>query len=107
MNITYISPLRDLEDEIKPLFSNEFMMAFFKYFCDVVKSRLWGYKKAKNAKYGIEDFLRVFFYAEITGRSVHSASERLNRLFKSEKKGSPKTYEDGRGKGGPAPNPSK
>ena len=69
MQIKYLSPLSDLEAELKPLFSNEYMLAFFKKFCDVIQSRMWRVKKAKNARYEAEDFLRVFFYSEITGHS--------------------------------------
>ena len=79
MRIQYLSPLSDLEAELKPLFSNEYMLAFFKKFCDEIKSQMWGWKKAKNAKYDAEDFLRVIFYSEMTGRSIDSASERLNK----------------------------
>ncbi len=77
MRIQYLSPLSDLEAELKPLFSNEYMLAFFKYFCDAIKSQMWGWKKGKNARYDAEDFLRVFFYSEMAGRSIDSASERL------------------------------
>ena len=98
MQITYISPLSDLKAELIPLFSNEYMLAFFKKFCDAIKSRTWGFKKAKNARYDAEDFLRVFFYSEITGRSIRSASERLNRYFLSKKKGKRKIFADGRKK---------
>ena len=98
MRIQYLSPLSDLEDELKPLFSNEYMLAFFKYFCDVIESQMWGWKKAKNARYDTEDFLRVFFYSEMTGRSIDSASERLNKHFLNQKKGKQKMYADGRSK---------
>ncbi len=98
MRIQYLSPLSDLEDELKPLFSNEYMLAFFKYFCDVIESQMWGWKKAKNARYDAEDFLRVFFYSEMTGRSIDSASERLNKHFLNQKKGKQKKYADGRSK---------
>lgn len=98
MNITYLSPLSDLEDELKPLFSNEYMLAFFKKFCDAIQSRMWRLRKAKNAKYNADDFLRVFFYSEITGRSIRSASERLNKYFSLHKKGRRKIYTDGRKK---------
>lgn len=98
MNIQYLSPLSDLEDELKPLFSNEYMLAFFKNFCDAIKSQMWGWKKAKNARYDAEDFLRVFFYSEITGRSIDSASERLNKYVLNEKKRKQKIYTDGRKK---------
>lgn len=96
MQIQYLSPLSDLKAELKPLFSNEYMFAFFKKFCQAIKSRMWGGKKAKNARYDAEDFLRVFFYSEITGRSIDSASERLNRYFLSKKRGRRKIYTDGR-----------
>jgi len=98
MNINYSSPLSDLIAELKPLFSNEYMLAFFKKFCDAIKSRTWGFKKAKNARYEAEDFLKVFFYSEITGRSIGSGSERLNRYFLNEKKGRRKIFVDGRKK---------
>ena len=98
MNIRYSSPLSDLEAEIKPLFSNEYMLAFFKNFCDAIESQMWGWKKAKNARYDAEDFLRAFFYSEITGRSIDSASERLNKYYLSKKKGKQKRYADGRKK---------
>ncbi len=96
MKVNYLSPLSDLEVELKPLFSNEYMLAFFKKFCDAIESRMWGFKKAKNARYDAEDFLKVFFYSEITGRSIGSASERLNRYFLSKKRGKRKMYADGR-----------
>ena len=98
MNIRYSSPLSDLEAELKPLFSNEYMLAFFKNFCDAIESQMWGWKKAKNARYDAEDFLRAFFYSEITGRSIDSASERLNKYYLSKKKGKQKRYADGRKK---------
>lgn len=98
MRITYISPLSDLEAELKPLFSNEYMLAFFKYFCIEIESQIWWWRKAKNARYDAEDFLRVFFYSEITGRSIDSASERLNKYFLNKKKGKQKEYADGRKK---------
>ena len=98
MPIQNISPLSNLEAELKPLFSNQYMLAFFKKFCNPIQSRMWRFKKAKNAKYEAGDFLRVFFYSEITGRSIRSASERLNRYFLSKKKGKRKFYADGRKK---------
>ena len=98
MNINYLSPLSDLEDELKPLFSNEYMLAFFKKFCDAIQSRMWRLRKAKNARYDAEDFLRVFFYSEIIGRSIRSTSERLNKYFFLHKKGKRKIYADGRKK---------
>ncbi|MBD3255816.1 MAG: transposase [Candidatus Lokiarchaeota archaeon] len=96
MRINYIAPLSDLETELKPLFSNEYMLAFFKNFCEQIESQMWSWRKAKNARYDAEDFLRVFFYSEITGRSIDSASERLNKYFLNTKKGKQKEYADGR-----------
>ena len=81
MNIRYLSPLSDLEDELKPPFSNEYMLAFFKYFCDVIEAQMWGWKKAKNARYDAEDFLRVFFYSEMTGGSAKLSLERPDKPF--------------------------
>ena len=98
MAIQYISPLSNLEAELKPLFSNQYMLAFFKKFCNAIQSRMWRFKKAKNTKYMAGDYLRVFFYSEITGRSISSASERLNRYCLSKKKGRQKIYTDGRKK---------
>lgn len=98
MNVQYISPLSDLKDELKSLFSNEYMLAFFKKFCHAIRSRMWMFKRGKNGKYEMTDFLRVFFYSEITGRSIKNASERLNRYFLSKKKGKRKKYADGRKK---------
>ena len=96
MSIKYLSPLSNLEAELKPLFSNEYMLAFFKYFCDEIESQMWWWRKARNARYDAKDFLRVFFYSEITGRSIDSASERLNKYFLNKKKGKQKQYADGR-----------
>jgi len=98
MPLYKLSPLSDLEAELKPLISNEYMLAFFKKFCDAIQSRMWRLRKAKNARYNPEDFLRVFFYSEITGRSIRSASERLNRFALLKKKGKRKIYVDGRKK---------
>lgn len=59
---------------------------------------MWGCKTGKNARYNAEDFLRIFFFSEITGRSIESASEKLNRYFLSKKRGKRKKYADGRNK---------
>jgi hypothetical protein len=95
MPIQYISPLSDLKAELKPLFSNEYMLAFFKKFCEAIQSRIWRFKRGRNARYDTVDFLRVFFYSEITGRSIRSASERLNRYFLCKKKGKRRIYTNG------------
>ena len=96
MSIHLLSPPSDLEEEIQPLFSNEYMLEFFKKFCISIQSRMWGVKKAENAKFGPEDFLKVVFYSEITGRSIPNASERLNKYLLSKQKGKRKIYADGR-----------
>ena len=98
MPLYKLFPLSDLEAELKPPFSNEYMLAFFKKFCDAIQSRMWRLRKAKNARYNAEDFLRVFSYSEITGRSIRSASERLNKFALLKKKGKRKIYVDGRKK---------
>lgn len=93
-----ISLISDLKVELKPLFSNEYILTFFKKFCTTIKSRIWGCKTGKNAKYNAEDFLKVFFYSEITGKSIRNASEKLNRFFLGKKRGRQKIYADGRKK---------
>lgn len=98
MRTKYLSPLSDLKVELEPLFSNEYMLSFFKKFCQAIKSRMWTFKKKRNAKYDADDFLRVFFYSEITGRSIDSASERLDRYFMNKRKGKRRRYADGRKK---------
>ena len=96
MKIKYISPLSELNAEVRPFFSNENMISSFKKFCVSIRSRMRSPKIGKNAKYNAEDFLRVFFYSEITGRSIDSASERLNRYLMGTKRGRRKIFVDGR-----------
>ncbi len=91
-----MSPLSELKAEVRPFFSNENMIASFKNFCASIKSRMRSSKRGKNAKYRAEDFLRIFFYSEITGRSINSASERLNRCLMGTKRGLRKVFVDGR-----------
>jgi len=98
MKINYSSPPSDSETEITPLFSNEYILAFFNNFCEEIKSQMWGWKKGKNARYNAEDFLRVFFYSEMAGRSIDNASERLNKYYLKKKKGRHKIFADGRTK---------
>ena len=83
---------------IKSLLSNHNMLSFFKKFCDAIISRKWHFKKAKNSRYEDLDFLRVFFYSEIMGRSIHNTSELLNGYFLSKKRGRRKIFADGRKK---------
>ena len=61
MRVQKISPISVEKVGVKSLLSDEYMLAFFKKFCDEIKSQMWGWKKAKNARYNAEDFLRVFF----------------------------------------------
>jgi len=72
------------------------MLAFFKKFCEAVTSRIWKYKKPRNYKYSDFDFLKVFFFAEIVGRSIHDTSEMLNEYLMSGRRGRRRTFTDGR-----------
>ena len=85
-----------LNSGIKSLLSNEYMLAFFKKFCTTIISRIWKYKKPRNWRYTDIDFLKVFFFSEIIGRSIHDTSEMLNEYLLSHKKGKRKTFTDGR-----------
>ncbi len=83
---------------IKSLLSNHNMLSFFKKFCDSIISRMWKYKKPKNTKYNDIDFLKVFFFSEIIGRSIHDTSELLNEHLLSSQRGRRKLFADGRKK---------
>ncbi len=83
---------------IKSLLSNHYMLSFFKKFCDATTSRMWKFKRAKNSRYDDIDFLKVFFYSEIVGRSIHDTSEMLNEHILSKRKGRRKIFADGRKK---------
>ncbi|KKN40746.1 hypothetical protein LCGC14_0730160 [marine sediment metagenome] len=74
------------------------MLAFFKKFCNAIVSRAWRFKRAKNARYEDLDFLKVFFFSEILGRSIHDTSEMLNEYLLRSKKGRRKCLPDGRRK---------
>lgn len=89
-------PLLDLG--IKSLLSNQYILAFFKKFCNAIVSRMWNFKRAKNARYEDNDFLKVFFFSEIVGRSIHDTSEMLNEYNLSQRRGRRKIYADGRKK---------
>ena len=81
---------------IKPLLSNHNMLTFFKKFCTAITSRMWKFKRAKNSRYKDFDFLKVFFFSEIMGRSIHDTSEILNEYHLSHKRGRRKIFADGR-----------
>jgi len=81
---------------VKSLLSNHYMLAFFKKFCNAIVSRTWKFKRAKNARYEDQDFLKVFFFSEILGRSIHDTSEMLNEHLLRSKKGRRKFFADGR-----------
>jgi hypothetical protein len=83
---------------VKSLLSDEYMLAFFKKFCDEINSRMWRFKRAKNARYRDMDFLKVFFFSEIIGRSIHETSEMLNAHVLNLQKGRRKIFADGRRK---------
>lgn len=89
-------PIKDFG--IKSLLSNQYMLSFFKKFCDAINSRMWKVRKARNARYEDKDFIKVFFFSEILGRSIHDTSEMLNEYLLSSKKGRYKTFADGRRK---------
>ncbi len=48
---------------------------------NTIQSRMWGYKKGKNAIYEVEVSLRVSIYSELTIRSIDIASKKLNKYF--------------------------
>lgn len=98
MLINHIFPNSILRFGIKSLLSDYYILAFFKNFCDEITSRMWSSKKAKNSRYDVEDYLRVFFLSEIIGRSIHDTSEMLNEYYYSQKRGKRKTFVDGRKK---------
>lgn len=81
---------------IKPLLSNDSMLTFFKKFCDAITSRIWKYKKPRDWKYTDIDFLKVFFFSEVMGRSIHDCSEMLNEYLLSQKRGRRRIFTDGR-----------
>ena len=89
-----LKPIMDLGT--KSLLSNHYMLAFFKKFCDAIVSRTWKFKRAKTARYEDRDFLTVFFFSEILGRSIHDTSEMLNEHLLKSKKGRRKSFADGR-----------
>jgi len=98
MPLQNIVPKPIIELGTKSLLSNQYMLTFFKKFCDAIISRMWRFKRAKNARYEDQDFLKVFFYSEIIGRSIHHTSEMLNDYLLSTKRGRFKTFADGRRK---------
>ncbi len=83
---------------IKSLLSDDYMLSFFKKFCDAIISRMWQFKRARNSRYEDIDFLKVFFYSEIIGRSIHDTSEMLNEYILSKKRGRRRIFMDGRKK---------
>ncbi len=96
MELNKIFPTPFLDIGIKSLLSNDNMLTFFKKFCNAITSRIWKYKKPRNWKYTDIDFLKVFFFSEIMGRSIHDSSEMLNEYLLSQKKGRRKIFTDGR-----------
>jgi len=98
MTVQKIFPNSILNSGIKSLLSNDNILAFFKKFCDAITSRMWKFKRAKNSRYEDIDFIKVFFFSEIIGRSIHDTSELLNGYYLSKKKGRRKIFADGRKK---------
>jgi len=98
MRINKISPISIKRLGVKSLLSNEYMLSFFKKFCDAIISRMWRFKRARNRRYEDIDFLKVFFFSEIIGRSIHDTSEMLDKYLLSRRKGRPRIFADGRKK---------
>ncbi len=98
MRVQQIFPDSDSNSGIKSLLSNEYMTRFFKKFCVAIESHTWKFKRALNARYRAIDFLKVFFYSEIIGRSIHDTSELLNEFLLSTRKGRRKMHANGRKK---------
>ena len=96
MPVSNISPYSVKTSGIKSLLSNHYMLSFYRKFCDAIVSRTWRFKKAKNARYEDKDFLKVFFFSEILGRSIHDTGEMLNEYFLRSRKGRRKLFADGR-----------
>lgn len=86
MRVQNITPNPFLYHGVKLLPSNDNMLTFFKKFCDAITSRIWKNKKPRNWRYTDIDFLEVFFFSEIMGRSIHDCSEMLNEHQLSQKK---------------------
>ena len=82
--------------ELNHFFPTIICSHFLKSFA--VVSRTWKFKRAKNARYKDENFLKVFFFSEIIGRSIHNTSEMLNEYLLKNKKGRRKLFSDGRRK---------
>lgn len=98
MRLNNIFPNSDLRLGIKSLLSDYNILAFFKKFCDEITSRTWRSRKAKNSRYKTLDYLKVFFFSEIIGRSIHDTSEILNEHYYSQMRGRRKIFADGRRK---------
>ncbi len=96
MQLNKIFPNSIMRLGIESLLSNDNILAFFKKFCEAVTSRIWKYKKPRNYKYNDIDFLKVFFFSEIIGRSIHDTSEMLNEHLMSGRRGRRKKFTDGR-----------
>ena len=96
MRLNKIFPNSIMRLGIESLLSNDNILAFFKKFCEAVTSRIWKYKKPRNYKYNDIDFLKVFFFSEIIGRSIHDTSEMLNEHLMSGRRGRRKVFTDGR-----------
>ena len=96
MNVHQIFPNPWLGSGIKSLLSKEDILSFFKKFCKAIESQTRKVKKGKNARYRTEDFLRVFLFAETTGKAIDDASEELNEYYLKKKKGKRQIFTDGR-----------
>jgi hypothetical protein len=61
MRIQYLSPLSDLKAELKPLFSNEYMLAFLKTFVTQSNLKCGGGKRQKTRDMTLKTFLESSF----------------------------------------------
>ncbi|MFX1445110.1 MAG: hypothetical protein ACFFHV_16980 [Promethearchaeota archaeon] len=84
---------------LNPRFSHEYMLAFFKKFCERIQTRMRKLKKTKNTNVEADDFLRFSIYSKISGGFIRNANERLIQYFLSKRKGKRKNYNDGVKKG--------
>jgi hypothetical protein len=96
MTSTIILPSPIVGSGLIPPFSEDSNLSFFKNFCEEIKSRLWKVKKPKFRLYETEDFLKVFFFSEISGISIRNASETLNKYYVRKRRGRIKIFSDGR-----------
>ena len=65
MKVQYIFPLSDLEVELRPLFSNGYMLSFFKKFYGAIQSRMWRFTRGRNVRLELITFLESYFIPKL------------------------------------------